>query len=516
MTEARRFPAACVASPHYLASAAGLAVLASNGNALDAAIATNLTLAVVTPYLCGFGGDLFALIWHDGGTFAYNASGAAPKGATLDAMRAAVGGEAMHTFGPLTVTVPGAVEGWFTLLDRFGSRSFEELAACALGYATNGFPLTLKAAERFRRAKEIYRWSDEWQATYGRTEAGTVLRQPGLARTIDELSRNGPDSFYRGPIAPAIADYVRLHGGLLTAEDLADHSGDWVQPLRAAYRRVEVLELPPNTQGVTALEALNIVQASGPLPPDGPERHHLLIEATKLALSDRDLHVTDPVHMSVSGEALASKDWAAERARTIDPGSARYPVTGRAAEGGTAYMCAADREGMCVSLIQSNFMGFGSGVTVPEWGINLQNRGAFFSLKPGHVNVIGPRKRTLHTLIPAMVLRNGRPWLVFGSMGGDGQPQTHLQLLVRIVDDEEDPQRAVGAPRWVVSPGDWSIAAESRFEPALIDELRARGHRISLTEAFDSFMGHAHAILVTEHGYAGATDPRAEGAALGL
>jgi gamma-glutamyltranspeptidase/glutathione hydrolase len=516
VVEARRFPTACVASPHYLASATGLAVLASGGNALDAAVAMNLTLGVTTPYLCGFGGDLFALVWRDDTSFAYNGSGAAPAAATLDSVRTAAGGETMPTFGPLTVTVPGAVDGWFALLERFGSRPFEELASWALGYASRGFPLTRKAAERLRRAKEVYRWSVEWQAVYSRAEAGTVLRQSDLARTIEELCESGPDSFYKGPIAHAIAKHVQSLGGLITAEDMADHRGDWVQPLKTAYRGYEVLELPPNTQGVTALEALNIVQAAGSLPPEGPDRHHLLIEATKLALSDRDLHVTDPRHMSVSGETLASMKWAAERARAIDRGSARDPLAGRTAAGGTAYMCAADGEGMCVSLIQSNFMGFGAGVTVPEWGINLQNRGAFFSLEPTHANAIGPRKRTLHTLIPAMVLRGGRPWLVFGSMGGDGQPQIHLQLLVRMVDDHEDPQRAISEPRWILSPGDWSVSAESRFQPDLIDALRARGHRITVTDAFDPFMGHAHAIQMTDQGYAGATDPRAEGAALGL
>ena len=302
----------------------------------------------------------------------------------------------------------------------------------------------------------------------------------------------------------------------MAPEDMAEHRGTWIEPLRAAYRDTEVLELPPNTQGVAALEALRILDALGSLPPDGPDRHHLLIEAIKLALADRDDFVTDPAEMRIPPETLASAGWAKERAQRIDPAAASDPVPGRAAAGGTVYLCAADRSGMCVSLIQSNYMGFGSGVTVPGWGINLQNRGAMFSLDPSHANVVAPRKRTLHTLIPAMALRDGRPWLVFGTMGGDGQAQTHLQLLVRIVDDREGIQRAVDAPRWVVSPGDWAVMAEPPLDPSIIDGLRRRGHRLLLTDRYDSLMGHAQAIEVTGDGYAGATDPRAEGAVMGL
>jgi len=514
--EARRFPSGCVASPHYLASAAGLSVLATGGNAVDAAVATNLTLGVVTPYLCGFGGDLFALVWVDGRPVGYNGSGRAPASVTAEAVREAVGSHVMPTLGPHTVTVPGAVEGWFALLDRFGSRSFEELSRHALRLADQGFPLTARATDSLRRAEDRFRGSPEWRAIYGGAVVGGRLRQPDLARTIRELSSGGPDPYYRGPIARSIAAHLVSLGGLLDHRDLADHRGEWVEPLRAGYRGVEVLELPPNTQGVAALEALSVVEAAGPLPPDGAGRHHLLIEAVKLALADRDANLTDPGHMRIPATALLSQAHIAEQAAAIEPSASARPAPGRAALGGTAYMCAADADGMCVSLIQSNYMGFGSGVTVPEWGINLQNRGAYFSLDPGHVNVIAPRKRTLHTLIPAMALRDGRPWLVFGTMGGDGQAQTHVQLLVRLVDDGLDPQQAVSAPRWVVSPEDWSVAIESRFDRGVVEELESMGHRLVQAEAFDSVMGHAHVIEVTGQGYAGGSDPRAEGAVLGL
>jgi gamma-glutamyltranspeptidase / glutathione hydrolase len=513
--EARAFARGCLASPHHLASAAGLDVLAEGGNAVDAAIATNLVLGVVLPYLCGFGGDLFALVWQDG-LSGYNGSGRAPAAATVESVTVGAGSDLMPTFGPLAVTVPGAIDGWFTLLERFGTRSFSELAEPALRYARDGFEVSAKAMASIAVARDRFAWSPSWQAVYGSARTGGELRQPDLARTIERLSLDGPEAYYRGPIAEAIVEHVRSLGGLMAPEDLAEHAGDWVDPLSIRYRDVDVWELPPNTQGVTALEAMNIVEVLGGLPQDGPDRQHLMIEAIKLALADRDSYVSDPAAMPVPAQILASTEWAAERARSVDRDRAGTPRPGRPAPGGTAYLCAADRDGMLVSLIQSNYMGFGSGVTVPGWGINLQNRGAFFSLDPAHVNAIAPGKRTLHTLIPAMAFREGRPWLVFGAMGGDGQAQTHLQLLARIADDGEDIQRAIDAPRWLVSPLDWSVTAESRLDPATLDDLRARGHRLAATEDYHSMMGHAHAIVVADDGYRVATDPRAEGAALGL
>jgi len=353
-------------------------------------------------------------------------------------------------------------------------------------------------------------------AVYGDLEEGRPLRQQDLARTIGLLSTDGADAFYRGPIGEAIVEHLRAQEGLMSTEDLSEHRGEFARPLGATYRGVDVLELPPNTQGVTALEGLNIVTALDGLPPDGAERQHMLIEAMKLALADRDANVTDPDFMPVSPEVLLSKGWAEERAKAIDASRAGRPHAGGASSGGTAYVCAADADGMLVSLIQSNWTGFGSGVTVPGWGINLQNRGALFSLDPGHVNVIAPRKRTMHTLIPAMALREGRPWLVFGTMGGHGQAQTHLQLLVRIIDDRMDLQRAIDAPRWCVSPADSSVSAEPRFAAPVLEGLRDLGHALEAVEPFDSLMGHAHAIDVAEHGYLGATDPRTEGAVLGM
>jgi gamma-glutamyltranspeptidase/glutathione hydrolase len=516
MTGARRFDHACVASPHHLASEAGVAVLRDGGNALDAAVAVNLTLGVVTPYLCGFGGDLFAMVWKDG-VFGYNGSGRAPARATLEAVRTTIGDvRPIPTEGPHSVTVPGAPEAWFVLLERFGTKPFGELASAALRYARNGFVVSGTAARSLARSRERFAGMAEWQAVYGNSREGDTLRQPGLVRTIEALASDGPDAYYRGPIGEAIAADLQTLGGLMDSADLAGHSGEWVEPLRADYRDVEILELPPNTQGATALEILGIVERAGALPPDGPERHHLLIEACKLALADRDAYLADPSFMTVPAEQLISDEWIGERFASFDPAKASEPLPGRLPDGGTAYMCAADADGMVVSLIQSNWMGFGSGLTVPAWGINLHNRGSLFSVEPGHPNVIDPHKRPLHTIIPGMAFRAGSPWLAFGSMGGHGQAQTHAQLLARIVDDGDDIQRAIEAPRWFVSPSDWTVAAESRFDGQTLQELRARGHRLTLAEAFDSMMGHAHAIVVEDGGYRAAFDPRSEGAALGF
>lgn len=526
MSEPKRFPSGCVASPHYLASSAGLAVLADGGIALDAAIATNLVLGVVAPYMCGYGGDLFALIWSGApersgganGLFGYNGSGRAPSEATLDAVRAAAGSDRMPGSGPLSVTVPGAVEGWFTLLERFGTKSFAQLAEPAVWYARDGFPLSAKAAGYIGASAAVYDgdWATEWRSIYAEARAGEPLRQPGLARTIDALRNDGPDAYYRGPVGEAIAAALRAHGGLMTPQDLVEHTGNRVVPLSTTYRGVEIFELPPNSQGLTALEALNILEAMDFGTRGAASREHIFIEALKLALADRNAYVTDPDAMQLQASKLISKEWARRRRADIDPDRASAPAPGRAAKGGTVYLCAADADGMLVSLIQSNYVGFGSGVTVPEWGINLQNRGAYFSLNPEHINVVAPRKRTMHTLMPGMAFRDGKPWLVFGTMGGDGQAQTHVDFLSHVIDDGYDIQEAIDAPRWVISPADWSIAAESRIGDSVLRTLQIMGHRIEAVGPYETRMGHAHAIEVDEHGYAAATDPRAEGAALGL
>ena len=501
-------------------------MLRDGGNAVDTAVAVNLVLAVVAPYSCGLGGDLFLLVWTDGELLAYNGSGRAPAAATPGAVRTAAAGMAgtrdlggLPERGALTVTVPGAVEAWFRVLERFGTRTFAECATVASRYAADGFPPSAKGASIFREAAGSLPRDDpafdEWHSLYDGAREGEPFRQPGIARTLAALCAEGPDAFYEGDIGGAIVETVRSHGGLLAAEDLDGHRGEWVTPLSVDYRGLGVVELPPNTQGVVALESLAMLADAGPMPPDGDERQHLLLEVVKLALSDRR-HVTDPEHMRVTPDELLDADRMRERAASIDPERAGRPSSAFASPRGTAHMAVVDPNGMCVSLIQSNWEGFGSGLAVPGWGVNLHNRGSRFFLDPGHANVIAPRKRPMHTLIPAMALRDGRPRFVFGTMGGDGQAQTHVQLLARLIDDGWEPQAAIDAPRWVLDLVDWSVTAESRFEPAVIEGLRRRGHDVTMRPAFDASMGHANVIEIGGGGLAGAADPRAEGAALGF
>ena len=509
----RRFGEGVVASPHYLASGAGAAVLAAGGNAMDAAIATNLTLGVVAPYYCGYGGDVLAIVW-DGEVHGYRGVGRSPASATIDALRSA-GLAEMPEIGPHTVTVPGAVQGWFDLLERFGTRSFAELSLPAERYAAGGFPVTDFAAELFGGCRAIYAAYDDYRGAYPPLRSGERLVQPALARTLRLLAREGPDAYYRGVVGEAIASTVRRHGGLLAEGDLAAHRGEWVQPLHAMFRGVEVLEHPPPTQGVIALEALRILDGCD-LGGDTPDRHHSMIEAVKLGLVDRDAHVSDPDAMRVAPEALLDEGWVSARRASIDPERAATPSPAPARDGGTAYLCAADADGMLVSLIQSNFLAAGSGVHVPDWGINLQSRGSSFILDASHVNALAPSKLPMHTLIPALALRDGRPWLVFGTMGGHGQAQTHAQVLTRMILDGLEPQEAVAAPRWCVDPSTWVVAAEERFGEAWLGDLEGRGHHIRVALGYDTHMGHAHAIEVGENGYLAGSDPRCEGAVLGV
>jgi gamma-glutamyltranspeptidase / glutathione hydrolase len=523
---ARWFPNGCVASPHHLASAAGQAVLADGGNAVDAAVAANLVLAVVTPYHCGVGGDLLAIVW-DGEATGVLSVGAAPAGATPAAIRAAIaaghgdpdrslpGTAGMPTFGALPVTVPGAVAGWAHLLERWGSRGFDRVAAAAIALARDGFPVSPHGAAHVDRAHPVLADQPGWAEHYGRMRAGERFVQPDLAATLEAIAGDGPDALYRGPIGERIVATLQAHGSTMTAADLAAHAVEEVAPLTGRYRDVDVLELPPPTQGLTALTALGALDALGPLPDDPALALHLQVEVVRAALADRQDHLADPRAMVTRPDELLAPARLRAIAAAIDPGAAAPWPPARPAPGGTAYLCAADRNGLLVSLIQSNFVGFGSGVVVPDTGIGLHDRGAHFGLDPDAPNAIAPGRRPMHTLIPAMVLRDGAPWLVFGTMGGDGQPQTHVQLLGHLVDRGTDVQTAIDAPRFVVDVADGSVAIEARAPSAVVDGLRTRGHVVRDLAAYDHLAGHAHAIAVAPVGYAGGSDPRCEGAVVG-
>jgi gamma-glutamyltranspeptidase/glutathione hydrolase len=487
-------------------------VLARGGNAVDAIVGANLALGVVAPYYCGYGGDIFAIVW-DGELHGYLGSGRSPAAATIDAVQDALG-EAPLLIGPHAVTVPGAIAGWFELLDRWGTMTFGELAADAIRYARDGFEVTPLAAAAAQGYRGFYRGFDEWQAVYGGLELGDVLVQEPLARLIELLADDGPDAYYRGPVAADIASALGAYGGLMTTDDLAAHAGRWEAPLVAGYRDAQVAQLPPPTQGAAVLEILRILEGFELAGMEPGTRAHLLVEAVKIGLRDRDDHVSDPDAMAVAASDLYADGWIATRRDAIDPARASVPVPGHPQRGGTAYLCAA-HDGLLVSLIQSNFLSFGSGVHVPEWGINLNNRGSSFALDATRVNALAPSKLPMHTLIPAMVLRDGRPDLVFGSMGGDAQAQVHAQVLTSVIDDGVDPQAAIDAPRWRVEPWDWRVRVEADLAPEVVAGLDARGHQLTEVGRLDVGMGHAHAITIRPQGYAVATDPRAEGAAVG-
>ncbi|MCC5948254.1 MAG: gamma-glutamyltransferase [Nitriliruptoraceae bacterium] len=526
MDTARYAPNAAIATPHHLASSAGLGVLITGGNAVDAAVAANLVLAVVTPYHCGVGGDLLAMV-DDGAVHGLTSTGRAPAAATPDAIRAAIadghgdpavsfpGTDGMPMFGALPVTVPGAVAGWFDLLERFGTRSFGSLAQPAIALARDGFEVSPHAAAHVDRARARFERHEPWAATYGRMRAGRRFVQADLAATLAALAEDGPDAFYRGSLGARIVETLQQGGSTMTPQDLAEHAVEDVGTITHTFRDVEVLELPPPTQGVTALSALGVLDALGDAASDPGLALHRQIEAVRAAMADRGEFLGDPDLMRVRvDELLASDRLAAIAARIDDAAAGPWPPT-RPAPGGTAYLCATDADGRQVSLIQSNFVGFGSGVVVPGTGIGLHDRGAHFRLDGDHASTIGPRRRPVHTLIPALARRDGEPWLVFGTMGGDAQPQIHLQVLARLLDEGCELQQALTAPRFVVDVADGSVALEDRFPAGDIAALVDRGHRVRSIGAFDHHAGHAHAIARTAAGYAVATDPRAEGAALG-
>lgn len=506
-------------TPHYLASGAGLEVLAAGGNAMDAVLAANLALGVVAPYYCGCGGDLLAIVWDPrrGGPIGYRSTGRSPAAATTEFVGRG-GDDEMPVFGPHTVTVPGAVRGWFDLVERFATRTFADLARRAITLADDGFVLTRPGSFRVRGSVAMIeatypRGAADLAATYAARSEGARLRQPALGRTIRMLADDGPDAYYRGPIGDDIVATLVEHGSAMSAADLDAHRGEWVDVLALEFAGRTVLELPPPTQGVTALEMLAMFGCD-PVAP-GIERDHVQIEIAKLALADRDRFVTDPGHMSIVPADLLAPAFVAARRGQI--GDRALPIEPRRApDGGTAYLCAADADGMCVSLIQSNFTAIGSGVHVADRGINLHNRGASFSLEPDHVNVLAGAKLPMHTLIPALVVRDARPEFVFGTMGGHAQAPVHLQVLTRLLVDGVDPQAAIDAPRWAVDPATGRVNAESRFGGSWAGELATRGHEITSLRAFDDGVGHAHAIEVMPAGLRAGCDPRAESAAEGL
>ena len=541
-------PHGMVACAHYLATQAGVQMLTQGGNAIDAAIAANAVMTVVYPTTCSAGGDIFLLIW-DAKTqqlYALNGSGRAPQGMTPEHF-AAQGMTRVPERGPLSINVPGAVDGWFEVLGRFGSLSVEQILAPAIALAEEGMPVTAKMSRGLERSAPLLRQWESSAATYLPGDRppgpGERLRQPNLARTYRMLAREGRDAFYRGPIGHTIADYIQQCGGVLSVEDLANHHSDWVSPLSTSYRGYEVYEFPPNSQGMVALEMLNILEGYdlNALGYQSAEYLHLLLEAKKLAFADRDQYISDPAFVDIPIEHLLSKNYAGELRERIDAERAMpYFIGELEKEGDTMYLCTADAQGNVVSLIQSLYMGIGSGVVGGDTGVALHNRGSYFSLDPRHVNYLQPGKRTMHTLMPGMVMRDGRPHMAIGTMGGDAQPQIHAQLLTAMLDFGLNPQQAISAPRWHSGrayldgregslPGqrdidehlDTTIAEvvdlEDRFPPHVAEQLAGLGHHIHVRGPWEDIMGHAQAIVFDPENqiFAGAADPRCDGLAMG-
>jgi gamma-glutamyltranspeptidase/glutathione hydrolase len=522
-----------VTSPHVLASEAGVHVLKAGGSAIDAAIAAAAVLSVVYPHMTSLGGDAFWLIWDARGRTvrSLEAAGRAAADATIDWFTARGLREIpIRGVVPGTLTTPGAVDGWCEAHAAYGRLPLATDLAAAVGYARDGFPITQRLAEWIERSADVLAADPAaariFLAEGRRPAVGRRLVNADLARTLERLG-DGRAGFYEGETAREMARHAREHGGLFTERDLAAQRSKWSAPVSATYRGVTIHETPPPSQGVTVLQALRLLEAYdiGSLPYLGPDHVHLLVQAKQIAFHDRDRLLADPDFASVPVERLLSAAYVEERRRLIDRERAlpwdRVPSAGSLA-GDTVYVAVVDAEGNAVSLIQSLYFGFGSGVVAGSTGVVLQNRGAYFSLDPGHPNRLEPGKRPLHTLIASLAFREGRPWQVFGCMGADGQPQIHLQAYTAMIDFGLDIQRAVEAPRWLAGrfaigdPRDL-LNLEGRFPEATLEELARRGHAINRWEAWNELAGHAHGITIDSGSgvLAGGADPRSDGAAIG-
>ena len=531
-----------VSTPHYLASVAGLEILQRGGSAVDAAIAANAVLCVAYPHMSGLGGDGFWLIAEPGkGVHGLNAAGPSARLASIDYYGPHAVDNEIPARGPLAVlTVPGAIDGWRVAHERFGKRPWPELFDAAIGYARDGVPVSRSLQDWIVHDVPILARNAEAATIFlsggGPPAEGDRLVQANLARSFEAIAKGGARSgFYEGALAQRICAGLETEGSPLRADDFAAFSAQWVEPIRSTYRGYDVYQLPPPTQGFAALQILNLIEgfdvaAWG----DGSaDFFHHMAEAVKVAFADREEWLTDPDYLDIPVAQLIDKAYATKRRGLIDPEKALEVGTvpagiahgkqheRRPPEGDTTYFCTADRDGMVVSIIQSIYHDFGSGVVAGDTGIILQNRGAFFSLSPDHPNRLEPRKRTFHTLIPAMLMRDGKPWLTYGSMGGEGQPQNQAAMVTRLIDFGYDVQQAIEAPRWLMGRT-WgtrsrNLSLEGRISDEVVRELKRRGQPVQMVTDWNDNMGHAHAIRVdAKQGfYEGGADPRGDGAALG-
>ena len=519
------------ATSQPLATQAALEILQAGGSAVDAAIAANAVLALVEPTGCGLGGDLFAIVWDAEGEKLHglNASGRSPRSLTLEHFRKE-DLERIPSYGPLPVTVPGCVDGWFTLHQRFGRLPMKRVLAPAIHHARDGFPLSELIAHYWQRSakflSEYPGFADQFTPAPAK---GEIFRNENLARTLEKLAEGGSDVFYRGEIAERIVAFMQEHGGFLSKEDMAAHRSDWVQPVSTRYRGHDVWELPPNGQGIAALQMLNVLEAYdlASMGFGSADYLHLLVEAKKLAFEDRARFYADPDFNDIPVEHLISKPYAKKRRELLDPKRAavRYDAGNPALEeGDTIYLATADQAGNMASLIQSNYRGMGSGMAPDGLGFILQDRGELFDLEPGRFNSYAPGKRPFHTIIPAFVTKDGKPFMAFGVMGGAFQPQGHVQILVNLIDFEMNLQEAGDAAR-ISHAGSsqptgermddgGTLSLESGFAPDVIAELVRRGHTIK--ERRGIYGGYQAIRRDPETGvYYGASESRKDGQAAG-
>src|SRR6266850_1247839 len=507
-----------VSTSQPLAAQAGLRMLLDGGNAVDAALATAITLTVVEPISNGIGSDLFAIIWDGKKLHGLNASGRSPAAWTPEYFK---GRTAIPARGWDSVSVPGAFSARVDLSKKFGKLPFEKLFEPAMHYATEGYPVSPFVAERWDPQVPELREQPGFAKAFlpgGRSpRAGEIFRFPDQAKTLEKIAATKGEAFYRGELAEKIEAYAKKTGGAVTRADLAAHKNDWVGTIAQDYRGLTVHEIPPNGQGIVCLMALGILSNFdvADYPVDSADSVHLQIEAVKLAFADARAFVADPKAMDVKPAQLLDPDYLKSRSRLIDMKRAQDFGHGTPPRGGTVYLTAADAGGMMVSMIQSNFSGFGSGVVVPGTGISLQNRGSGFVLTDGHPNQVGPGKRPFHTIIPGFVTRSGAPVMAFGLMGGSMQPQGHTQMMVRMADYGQGPQGAIDAPRFRVVNG-LEITFEDEWPEATIAELASRGHKVmKLPEDYNAF-GCAQIAYRLEDGYLCASDARRDSLPVGF
>ncbi len=507
-----------VATSQPLAAQGGMRMLMNGGNAVDAALATAISLTVLEPTSNGIGADAFCILWDGKKLHGLNASGRSPAAWTPERFK---GLREMPRRGPDSVTVPGCVGAWVELSEKFGKLPFVDLFEPAIKYAQDGFMVSPTIARLWANQvpelKSQPGFAEAFTPRDRAPEAGEKFSFPAQAKTLKRIAETRGEAFYKGELAEKIAAHLKHCGGALTVEDLAAHTVDWVEPMGIDYRGFRLHEMPPNGQGIAALMALGILENFdvARLRVDSADSLHLQIEAMKLAFADIHEHVSDAATMRIKPAEMLDRAYLKERARLIDMKKAATPACGKPAQGGTVYLTAADESGMMVSYIQSNFSGFGSGVVVPGTGISLQNRGSGFSLRPGHANLVAPRKRPFHTIIPGFVTQNGKPVMSFGVMGGSMQAQGHTQMMLRMVDYRQNPQAAADAPRWRIETG-VTVAIEHGVPAEVVNELRSRGHDMQQADRWSTDFGRAQLIFRMEEGYFAASERRTDGQAVGF